>query len=94
MVLGLLTVDLYLPGCSSLKEKRRRLKPLILRLHKEFNITVAEVDLQDTWQNAVIACALVSNDQGHTQRALHKVLRWIEKTWPDVQVIGERIEIV
>ena len=68
MSLGLLTIHLYLAGCTSLKGKRRRLKPLLHRLHREFNISVAEIDHQDRWQEAIIACALISNDSGHTQR--------------------------
>ena len=94
MPLGLLTLHIYLPGCTSLKEKRRRLKPLLARLHREFNISVAEIDHNDTWQNAVIACALVSNDNSHTQRALQKVARWIETSWPDVGLISEQLEIL
>lgn len=93
MALGLLTIELYLPGCRSLKEKRRRLKPLLARLHREFNISVAEVDDQDVWQNAVIACALISNDHNHTQRALSQVLHWVEANWPDVDLISDHLEI-
>jgi uncharacterized protein YlxP (DUF503 family) len=44
MSLGLLTIHLHLPGCASLKEKRGRLKPLLTRLHREFNISAAEID--------------------------------------------------
>jgi uncharacterized protein YlxP (DUF503 family) len=63
-------------------------------LHREFNISVAEVDYQDSWQEAVIACAMISNDNGHTQRSLQDVTRWIEKSWPDVTLLDDRIEIV
>lgn len=94
MSLGLLTLHLHLATCTSLKEKRRRLKPLLHRLHREFNISVAEVDYQDSWQEAVIACAMISNDNSHTQRSLHDVIRWIENSWPDVTLMDDHIEIV
>ena len=94
MALGLLTIEIHIPGCSSLKEKRRRLKPLLTRLHREFNISVAEIELQDIWQSAVIACVLVSNDNGHTQRALQQIIHWIETSWPDVTITGEKLEII
>ena len=94
MALGVLTLHIFLPGCTSLKEKRSRLKPLLARLHREFNISVAELDRQDSWQEAVIACALISNDNGHTQRSLQQVVRWLEDTWPDVNLLNERLEIV
>ncbi|MBN1452408.1 MAG: DUF503 domain-containing protein [Anaerolineales bacterium] len=93
MSLGLLTLHLSLPGCTSLKEKRGRLKPLLARLHREFNVSVAEIDHQDAWQEAIIACALVSNDANYTRRALQQVADWVEKSWLDVQVLDDRIEL-
>lgn len=93
MALGVLTLYLHLPGCSSLKEKRSRLKPIIARLHREFNISVAEIDEQDIWQNAVIGCALISNNAVQTHRVLQKVIQWIENNWLDVEVVNETMEI-
>jgi uncharacterized protein YlxP (DUF503 family) len=94
MSLGLLTLHLLLPGCTSLKEKRRRLKPLLHRLHNEFNISVSEVDFQDRWQEAMVACALVSNDAGHTQRYLRKIITWVERSWPDMTLIDDHLELM
>jgi uncharacterized protein YlxP (DUF503 family) len=94
MALGLLTLHLLIPGCVSLKEKRGRLKPLIARLHREFNISVAELGRMDSWQHAEIGCAMISNDPAHNRRALQEVLYWVESNWPDVQVIDNHIELV
>ncbi len=89
MHVGILTLHLHLPGCRSLKEKRRRLKPLLHRLRKEFNLAVAEVDAQDRWQSAVITCVTVSNDAGYTQQTLHKVMQWMAVHAPDIQITAE-----
>ncbi len=94
MAVGLLSLHLQIPGCTSLKEKRSRLKPLLARLHREFNVSVAEIGLQDAWKEAVIACALVSSDHGQTQRSLQEVTGWIEKSWPDLMVIDEKLELL
>lgn len=94
MRIGLLTLHLHLDGCDSLKAKRRRLKPLLIRLGREFNVSVAEVDYQDVWQDALIACVLVSNANGHTQRSLAKIPAWLERNWPDVTLAAEHIEII
>ena len=94
MALGLLTLHLRLPGCSSLKEKRSRLKPLLARLHREFNISAAEVDFQDKWQETLIACAVVSNDIRQNQRLLQHIVDWVEREWPDVDVIAEQMEMI
>ncbi len=93
MSLGVLTLELQLPGCTSLKAKRSRVKPLLARLHREFPISAAEIGHLDAWQYAGIACALISNDPDHTRRALQQVARWIEENWPDVILMGEKIEL-
>ena len=93
-MIGILTIHLHLPGCASLKEKRGRLKPLLHQLHKKFNVSVAEMDRQNMWQEAVIACALVNSDAVQVQRSLQTVLKWVEGNWPDGDVIDERIEII
>lgn len=93
MSIGVLTLHIKLPGCASLKEKRSRLKPLLARLHREFNISVAEIDYQDIWQDALLVCALVSNQNSHTQRSLQKIIRWLETQWPDVSLVDDHIEL-
>ncbi len=94
MSLGLLTLSILLPGCTSLKEKRGRLKPLLARLHREFNVSTAELDHQDAWQQAVIGCALVSSDPAQTRRSLQQVARWVENNWPDVTLLDEHLESI
>ena len=93
-VVAVLKLHLHLAACTSLKEKRGRIKPLIARLHREFNISVAETDLQDRWQEAVISCAMVSTEGAHLQQALQTVGKWVAAHWPDGHVIEERIELV
>jgi uncharacterized protein YlxP (DUF503 family) len=87
-------LEIQLPGCGSLKEKRSRLKPLLARLHREFNVSAAEIGKNDAWQETILACALVSNDSAYTQRALQQVARWVETHWPDVTLAGEHIELI
>jgi uncharacterized protein len=94
MSLGYLTIELHIPACTSLKEKRSRLKPLLARLHREFNLSAAEIDRQDAWQETVIACALISSDANQTRRALQQVVDWIETNWPDLQIVDDRIELL
>jgi uncharacterized protein YlxP (DUF503 family) len=93
-MVGVLTIHLRLPGCISLKEKRGRLKPLIARLQRRFNLSVAEMDLQDRWQEAVIACAMVNSDRTQLRRSLQGVIKWVEGNWPDGMLLDEKIEIL
>jgi len=93
-MIGTLTIHLHLPGCASLKEKRGRIKPLIARLHREFNVSAAEMDLQDKWQESIIACALVNSDSAHIQRSLQAVAKWVEGNWPDGMVLEIKSELI
>jgi hypothetical protein len=93
MPIGLLTLHIHLPGCTSLKEKRSRLKPFLARLHREFNISASELAGLDEWGSAIIGCALVSNETAYTQRSLQTIARWVEQNWPDVTLVDEKIEL-
>ncbi|GAB4536514.1 MAG: DUF503 domain-containing protein [Anaerolineales bacterium] len=91
IITATLILDLYLPGCGSLKEKRARLKPLLARLHREFNVSSAELDFNDVWQSARIGCAMLGNDAVSLQRALQGIIQWVERYWPDVQITADQI---
>jgi len=93
-MLATLTIHLHLPGCASLKEKRGAIKPLIARLRREFNLSVAEIGLQDTWQETVIDCAMIGSERAFLESALQTVARWVESNWRDGDVIEQKIEMV
>jgi uncharacterized protein YlxP (DUF503 family) len=70
------------------------LKGLIARLHKQFNISCAEVDFHDVWQSTAIGIALVSTSAAHADRVLDRVVTWIEDNRPDLLVVDHSIEII
>jgi len=94
MSIGILTLQLQLTGCKSLKEKRSRLKPLISRLHREFNISVSELERQDIWDEATLGCVMISNDHQFSERSLQTVIHWLNKNWLDVSLVDDHIEII
>jgi hypothetical protein len=93
-MLATLAIHLHLPGCASLKEKRGAIKPLIARLRREFNLSVAEIDLQDAWQETVIGCAMIGSERAFLESALQTVARWVESNWRDGDVIEQKIEMI
>ena len=76
VVLG--TVELHLPDVGSLKGKRHALKGLKQKLRQRFEISVAEVDHQDTWQRATLALACVSGDSRHANEVISKAMDFLE----------------
>jgi hypothetical protein len=92
MAIAILTLHLRLPGCNSLKEKRSKIKPVLARLRREFNVATAELDFQDVWQDALIGCVTLSSDTAQNQRLLQQVLDFTERSWPDLPVMEHHIE--
>ena len=64
------------------------------RLHREFNISVAEMDLQDKWTESIIACAMINSDKVILEQSLQAVAKWVESNWTDGDVWDTKIEIV
>jgi uncharacterized protein YlxP (DUF503 family) len=79
MTLGTVVIQLYIPGCRSLKEKRGILQKLIKQLRNNFNVSVAEVDKNDLHQSAEIAIVVVSNDRSFANAVLSKVVNRVER---------------
>lgn len=77
-VVGLLQIEILIPGSASLKEKRMVLKSLKDRLRKKFNVSVAEIDFQDKWQRASLAVALVAGSEGFVQEVLNKIFSYLD----------------
>jgi uncharacterized protein YlxP (DUF503 family) len=93
MVIGSLTVTVHVPESHSLKEKRQVVQSLVARLRRTFNIAVAEVGDQDTWQLATIGIACVSGDPRHADEMCQKVLRHLENEG-EAQVTRSRFELI
>jgi uncharacterized protein YlxP (DUF503 family) len=71
--IGVLTLEIHVEHSHSLKDKRHLVKSLKDRLRERFNVSVAEIDHLDSWQNSVVAAVTVSNDRVHAEQVLHAV---------------------
>jgi uncharacterized protein YlxP (DUF503 family) len=94
MPIGILTLTIYLPDCHSLKEKRGRIKPIMARLHKEFNISVVENDHQDLWQSCQLLIACAGSQGTNLENTLQQVTTFYQNHWPDLPLTDEKIEII
>lgn len=92
-VVGLLTLQLHIEHAHSLKEKRHVLQGLKDRLRNRFNVSVAEVDGQDTWQASVVAVVMVSRDRQRVQNQLAKAESEAER-FLGADLIGREVEFL
>jgi uncharacterized protein YlxP (DUF503 family) len=69
-----MTAHLSLHGITSLKGKRSIIKSLVGRLKSRFNISIAEVNHQDSKSIAVIGIAVVSNEARFIEKQFDSIL--------------------
>jgi len=93
MPVGLLTLEIYIPDARSLKDKRQVLRSLKDRLRRRFNIAIAELDGQDTWQRAVVGVVTISCDARHLEDALEKVANESERLLGR-DLVGSAMEVL
>ena len=91
MVLGVLQLSIRLPEAQSLKEKRWPLKSLLTRIRNKFNVSIAEVGGQDSWQIATVAAAHVGTSRAHTNEVLDKVADFA-RGMRQIEVIDTQLE--
>ncbi|MGC9357977.1 MAG: DUF503 domain-containing protein [Anaerolineae bacterium] len=94
MIIGLCTIEIFIPGAASLKDKRRRLKPLLHQLRRRFEVAAAEVEHQDVWQSAVVAVVTVANEADHVYAVLDHAVRWVDENYRDVDVVDWQVELI
>ncbi len=94
MVIGVATIELRIPMNDSLKGKRSVIKPIIARLRSEYNVSVAEVDDQDSWRSAVIGVACISSDKAYAHGLLMKVVESVERWRLDAELVDYEIELI
>ncbi|HML95916.1 MAG TPA: DUF503 domain-containing protein [Thermodesulfobacteriota bacterium] len=81
MVIGIVSIDLYMNGNRSLKAKRQIVKSLIRRVQSRFiNVSISEVGSLDLWQKATIGIAFVGNETRFVNSVLDQVTDFIEST--------------
>lgn len=69
-------LELRIPGCRSLKDKRRVLRPMLEHLRRRLELSASEVGHQDSWQRATIAVAVVAPQAGRLEEVIEGIHRW------------------
>ena len=81
MFVGVVRIELHLPGSASLKDKRSVLRSLKERIRERVRASVAEVDHQDLWQRAALGVAVVSGERRQVGEMFEAVRRLVESTY-------------
>lgn len=71
--IGVLTLDLHIEHSHSLKDKRQVVRSLKDRLRAKFNVAAAEIDHQESWQQAVVGVVTLAGDRTRVEEVLQRV---------------------
>ncbi len=93
MVIGVLKLVLSLDGAFSLKEKRGIIKSILKKMKSRFNVSVAEIGLNDKWKSAVIGAVCVTNEASHADSMLANMVNFVESDGRTV-VVDYSTEII
>jgi uncharacterized protein YlxP (DUF503 family) len=93
MVVSMIQLIFEIPDVGSIKDKRRVVRSVKERFQRQFHMSAAEVDLQDSLSFAQIGGAIVSNSKVFGEAVLTKAFTAVERDTPvriqDVSIYSE-----
>lgn len=75
MPIAFLTLDLRIEAAQSLKDKRQVVRSLKDRLRTHFNVSVAELDAGNIWNQATIGVVSISDSRDYLDGLMKNVER-------------------
>ncbi len=93
-MVGLVWLEFYLPGCKSLKEKRSRILPFLHRLKHDFQVSAAEMEKMDLWQQSIIACCYISNNRVVCEQQMQNIIHFAACYSDGLELIREKLEFL
>jgi hypothetical protein len=93
MIVAVALLELHIEFAQSLKEKRMVVKSLRDKLRHRFEISAAEVGLQDVHQRARIGVSFVTGSRQTAESLLQKIQNFVESS-TDAVICGWTSELV
>jgi len=93
MIVVACQIKLMIYESNSLKDKRQVIKSLIGRIQSRFNVSIAEVGLNDTWNVTTIGIACVTKDNSHANEVIQNIIKFIDGD-SRVEIIDYNIEFM
>lgn len=93
MWVGFIELDVLLGDVHSLKAKRSVVRPLVSDLRRRFEVSAAEVGVQDLHRRAGVGAGLVAADRAHAVEVLDAVERFVAAR-PELELLSARRRIL
>jgi uncharacterized protein len=93
MVVGVSSIEIFLPENHSLKDKRHAVKRIVEKTRTRFNISIMEVEQTNLWQRAKIGFSIVGVKKDHVNLAIENIYTYIESLYIG-EILDTRTEII
>ena len=94
MHVGVCRTVLRMQGVHSLKGKRGIIGSLRARVRNKYNVSIAEISDNDSWQTATLGMTSVSNDPVVSEKMLAAVLDFIERGRDGIEIVECEREVI
>ncbi len=79
MIIGVCKIVLSIPESFSLKDKRRIKRSIVEKVRNKFNVSISEIEAQDSLNELVLGISYVSTDPNQIYRVFSDVIKLVEK---------------
>lgn len=86
MFLAALRLEIRVRDCTAARVKRRRVRAIVEKLHRHFNVSVAEVDRREHPSEVVLAVAAVAETRREAREPLGRIA--------DAMAVHPRVELL
>ncbi len=93
MLVGICKVVISIPESFSLKEKRKVKRSIIDKVRARFNVSIAEVESQDIWNELVLGISMISTESKHIYEVMSEVIKVIEE-YKEAELVDYEIDIL
>ena len=93
---GIFTVDFFIPDTFSLKDKRSVMRRIVGKARgsrRGFNISIAEVDAQDSIRRGVLSASVTSPDLDHIYK-IFGVLTTFFESFNEIEITSIKTEVL
>ncbi len=84
MFIGIMKIQLNFPPVSSIKDKRKIINRIKMKIASRFKVSIAEVDDQDYYNSSVLGLSFISNTKNHANSRGQNIIIFLEKSEPDI----------
>jgi uncharacterized protein YlxP (DUF503 family) len=93
MIVGAAIVEIRIHGSHSLKQKRGVVRSITRRVGNRYNLSIAEVGGQDTWQRAELGLCGAGTDRPRVRALIESAVAFIEELHL-AEIIAVDIEVL